>query len=209
MVLILLGMKHSGKSSVAPLLAKRLGGEWLDLDDEIEMIYRESPRAHESLRASESSRTKCCRGSIPFREIYKKEGEKRFRDLEALALKRVLQGVSKKTNQAETGKQVHLVIASGGGLGDNPEALKAAEKVDYRIYIDTPSEVLYQRVLRGGLPAYLPKEKPYETFQAILRRRHRAYREIANLTIKGNEKTPSEITDEILQKTFRGADYAR
>jgi shikimate kinase len=203
MVLLLLGMKHSGKSSVAPLLAKQLGGEWLDLDDEIEMIYRESSRAREISRAKDH------RGSIPFREIYKKEGEKRFRDLEALALKRVLQGVSKKTHQAETGKQVRLVIATGGGLGDNPEALKAGEKADYRIYIDTPSEVLYQRVLRGGLPAYLPKEKPYETFQAIHQRRHEAYREIANLAVKGNEKTPAEITDEILQKTFRGADYAR
>lgn len=197
MVLVLLGMKHSGKSSIAPILAKCLGGTWLDLDDEIEKMYGKKEQGE----------------FLSPREIYKREGEKGFRDLEAQAMRQVLPrshppATSPLTSPAGREDSPLLVIATGGGLGDNPKALVSAESAAYRIYIDTPSEILYKRVLRRGLPAYLSGEHPYEDFLAIHRRRDRGYRKIANLILRGDEKTPVEISDEIVHRIRQRGKHA-
>jgi shikimate kinase len=59
MVITLIGYRGSGKSTVAPLLAERLGWCWIDADVEIE---RRSGRS--------------------IREIFASEGEPRFREME-------------------------------------------------------------------------------------------------------------------------------
>lgn len=63
MIIYLVGMPGSGKSSVGPVLADRLGVSFIELDREIE-------------RAA----------GRPLTEIFAQEGEARFRELEAAAL---------------------------------------------------------------------------------------------------------------------------
>jgi shikimate kinase/3-dehydroquinate synthase len=63
----LVGLPGSGKSTVAPLVAERLGWEAIDLDDEIEASSGRSPAA-----------------------IIAADGEAAFRDLELTALERIL-----------------------------------------------------------------------------------------------------------------------
>ncbi|HUG91030.1 MAG TPA: shikimate kinase [Planctomycetaceae bacterium] len=59
MVITLIGYRGSGKSTIAPLLAERLGWEWIDADAEIER-----------------------RAGRTIREIFASQGEPTFRDLE-------------------------------------------------------------------------------------------------------------------------------
>ena len=63
----LVGLPGSGKSTIAPLVADRLGWEAIDLDDEIEASSGRSPAA-----------------------IIAADGEAAFRDLELTALERIL-----------------------------------------------------------------------------------------------------------------------
>jgi len=65
----LIGLPGAGKSAVAPLLARRLGFESVDLDREIERLAGASVSA-----------------------VLDAEGEERFRDLESLALAEALDG---------------------------------------------------------------------------------------------------------------------
>ena len=66
MNVVLIGYRGSGKSSVARLLALRLGWDWLDLDVEIELAAGKSIAA-----------------------IFADEGEPAFRDREQLAIERL------------------------------------------------------------------------------------------------------------------------
>lgn len=63
MIVYLVGMPGSGKSSVGPELARRLGVPFVELDAEIERVE-----------------------GRPVREIFEHQGEARFRELEAAAL---------------------------------------------------------------------------------------------------------------------------
>ncbi len=67
-VVALVGLSGAGKSTVAPLLAARLGGGWIDLDD---AIAREA--------------------GTPVPALLRREGEAAFRAREAAALRAVLE----------------------------------------------------------------------------------------------------------------------
>ena len=69
MVISLIGYRGSGKSTVAPVLAARLGWEWADADAVIE-----------------------ARAGRTIREIFAAEGEPRFRELERLVMADLLNG---------------------------------------------------------------------------------------------------------------------
>ena len=77
--IFLVGLSGSGKSTVGPLLAQRLGWEFADSDREIE---REHGR--------------------PVTDIFAAEGEPKFRELEAAALRRLA-------------AHEPIVVATGGG----------------------------------------------------------------------------------------------
>ncbi len=66
-MIVLMGVKHSGKTSLGRMLAKELNIPFWDLDNLLEEQYREDK-------------------SLSFREIYKKLGEEGFRDLEYRAV---------------------------------------------------------------------------------------------------------------------------
>ena len=78
--IFLIGMMGSGKSQTGPDLAKLLNYAFVDIDDVIEKASKQS-----------------------IADIFKKDGEKGFRDLEKQVLKEIIQHHS-------------LVIATGGGL---------------------------------------------------------------------------------------------
>ena len=81
----LIGMMGSGKSQTGPHLAKMLDYAFVDIDDVIEKASKQS-----------------------IADIFEKDGEQGFRDLEKQVLK-------------EIGQHHSLVIATGGGLVTLPE----------------------------------------------------------------------------------------
>ena len=132
----LLGLKHSGKSSVGRLWASRHGWHFYDLDTLLE----------EAAGGGRSSR-----------QIYLEEGKAGFQKWEAVAARQVAPAL----------EQGRAVLAWGGGTVTNPEAVEALRPVGVLVLLIDKVEVLYQRVLRGGRPAFLSIERPWDDFQAL------------------------------------------
>jgi shikimate kinase len=121
-----------------------------------------------------------------------KEGPEIFRRVEAEALASVM-----RQNRND------LIIAAGGGLADNPEALAllARNREVFIVYLDVSAETAWQRILHtaagGELPPFLNTENPRETHFALHERRAKAYRALAHFTIDAENKTPDGIAREI------------
>ena len=114
MIVYLVGMPGSGKSTVGPELARRLGVPFVELDEQIE-------------RAA----------GVSVREIFERDGEARFRELEAAAL-------------VDAGSNDPSVISCGGGV-----VLEPANRVTLRatgevVFLSVPLEVLRARVRPGA-----------------------------------------------------------
>lgn len=114
MIVYLVGMPGSGKSTVGPELARRLGVPFVELDEQIE-------------RAE----------GVSVREIFERDGEARFRELEAAAL-------------VDVGSNDPSVISCGGGV-----VLEPANRVTLRatgevVFLSVPLEVLLARVRPGA-----------------------------------------------------------
>lgn len=130
--ILLIGVKHCGKSSAGRHLAARLGTVFVDCDIEIE---------ERDAAANGGVRRKT-------REIFRAIGPEEFRRLEAQTLLDILH------------REGPLVAAAGGGLAEDPgldwEEIRSLAKV---VFLETPEEILWQRITRKGeLPAYLPQE---------------------------------------------------
>lgn len=137
--IVIMGMKHTGKSTVGSLLAERLGVPFYDTDGVI---------------AERSGKTA--------RELYDEGGA-------ALMMENETEAVRHLAERCETtGKP--CVIATGGGLADNAEAIRTLKKTGVLIYLDTPFELLFARVMEsaqrdgrliGKSPAYSLIELSY------------------------------------------------
>lgn len=136
----LLGLKHTGKSTVGRLWAARKGWEFLDLDTLLEA-------------RSGDGRTS--------RQIYREDGKDGFQRFEAEAA----------LDAAERLAQGRVVLAWGGGTITNPAAVEALRDRGTLVVLSDRVEVLYERILRGGRPAFLSAETPWEDFQKIYRDR--------------------------------------
>lgn len=160
-IVVLTGFMGAGKTSVARKLAKRLGWEAIDLDDEIE--------AHAGRAIS---------------TIFETDGEEKFRELETLALRRVL-------------KRQRVIVATGGGvLGreDNRRLLAGHQVVN----LNAPFALLMARLegseevrplLRGG-PG---------TLQALFEARSPFYAAVER-QVDTAGKTPGQVAKEILRR---------
>ena len=156
----LLGVKHSGKTSVGRSLSLRTGIPFVDLDDEI-------------VKHSDYSSA---------REIYTSIGRAGFHALEH----RVLRSLSPSENG--------LILATGGGIADNPDALGLLTPRYFRIYLAEHVDVLYDRIIRGGLPPFLSPERPKLDFLQLFARRDRIYRTASDIVIDCNGLTINEVT---------------
>ena len=136
----LLGMKHTGKSSLGRLWAQKKGWDFYDLDNLLE---------------SQAG------GGRTSRQIFAEEGRERFQQYEAEAARLI-------AGRLAQGK---AVLAWGGGTVTNPEAVDALGSVGTLIILAEQCEVLYERILRGGLPAFLSADRPWQDFQTLFRER--------------------------------------
>lgn len=158
-VVVLVGMMGSGKSTVGRLLAERRGVPFCDTDEEVSRL----------------------RGAtIP--EIFAREGEQAFRDLESEAL---------GTCIGRGG-----VIATGGGVvlrGENRVLLGAAKVA----WLDASIEELAAR-LDGDSGRPLLGTDRHATLVELDRQRRPLYAEVASVRIEATGRTPSQICDEIV-----------
>ena len=150
--IVLMGFKHCGKSTLGKHLAGQLNMPFIDMDDEISLLYKDK--------------------NISPREIYKKEGSKYFKKLELKAVKKSVVNVSMPEK---------IVIALGGGIIDNKEGMKLIGMHGHLIYIQERPDVLYERITRKGIPAFFEADKDtYEQFVELYNKRSLEYEQYAD-----------------------------
>ena len=160
--LYLVGMMGSGKTSTGRPLAEQLGYGFVDADAVIEQAAG-------------------C--TIP--EIFERDGEAGFRDLE----NQVLNAISQRHS---------LVVATGGGVVTQPENWGLLHS-GIVIWLDVVPEQLMERLRADStIRPLLQTEDPEAALNALLAERRALYAE-ADLTVVIQQETPAEVADGILQ----------
>ncbi|MGD0515979.1 MAG: shikimate kinase [Thermoguttaceae bacterium] len=166
MIITLIGYRATGKTTLAKLLARRLGWEWIDADVEIEQ------RAGKSIA-----------------KIFAEDGEPAFRDLEAHVI-------------ADLCRRDRLVLAAGGGAPMREENRLIMRQSGKVVWLTARPETILKRMSGdAATPERRPSLTgcgPLEEIVQLLARREPMYRETADLTVNTENRTPEELTAEIL-----------
>ena len=150
--IVLVGFSGAGKSTIAKKIANHFNFSVLDTDKMLEEKYR-----------------------ISVFDIFKKYGEKVFRELEYNVLVAALQ-------------QEDVVIATGGGASCFLDAMRLINEAAYSIYIEMSPKSLMQRLLHAKIPRPLTKNKTEEELLAYVTEQlalHELFYKQAHLTVKG------------------------
>ncbi|MCL2800513.1 MAG: shikimate kinase [Treponema sp.] len=174
--IILTGPKHCGKTSTGRLLAKACSCDFIDLDEEIFRQTGKTPRQL-FLESSIEHPTEHSGGDL-------------FKKAEANAAAAIAERKSGFT-----------VLAAGGGIIDNPEAIIALKNTKAAVvYLNVSANTAWERiVLAGDLPPFLKTENPQETHRTLHERRAAEYLKTADFIIEADRKTSDEILAEIIK----------
>jgi shikimate kinase len=102
-----------------------------------------------------------------------------------------------------------LVVATGGGISDNDDALAILKTSGTIIWLDVPFDTLFSRVLRsadrdGRLPRFLEGGNPRDKFYELFVRRTAIYAKIANVAVATGALSPEKIADFIIERIPNG-----
>lgn len=161
--LFLVGPMGAGKSSIGKSLALVTERPFLDIDEEI---------------------VKYAQMTIP--EIFEKQGESVFRDIETEVLKRCL--------------GFDAIIATGGGIVGrdvNRELLKANGVV---VYLNADVETQYQRTLHDSNRPMIATDDRKARLESIFKVRDPLYRDCSDFTVLTSELTIRECVEQIKAK---------
>ncbi len=169
--IVLTGFMGAGKTTVAAALARRLNCVSVDLD---EMISRAEKRSVAAL----------IRG----------EGEARFRIIETLCLRRVLE------------QKAARVIALGGGTWTLLENRALISEHDgFTIWLDAPFELCWQRI--KGAEGERPLAQDVAAARQLYDERRSVY-ELAALRVRIKADCDAdEVASEIVQALFKAARF--
>ncbi len=162
-LIVLVGFMGCGKSTIGRLLAERLGWTFVDLDEEIE---RRSGKA--------------------IAEIFDREGEPKFRNLEHEAL-------LEEQRLARHGRA--RVVAVGGGAFAEARNREALDVSGVSIWLECPVKTLWDRVSGGS---DRPLARRWEDFERLYQDRLPYYQK-ADFTVSAGSEAPAEIVDAILK----------
>jgi shikimate kinase len=157
---ILVGFMGAGKSVCGRLLARRLGRCFVETDD---MIVAREGR------------------SIP--EIFNRDGEDRFRQLEA----EMVEALALKSGD---------VIATGGGLPCREGRMDALKRLGTVVWLRGPFGDLVARARRMGARPMLDG-RPVDEIEALYRRRERYYAQ-ADVTVDTADLGPDQVVGRLL-----------
>jgi shikimate kinase len=173
-IIALTGFMGSGKTKVGRVLADLLRWSFVDLDAEIELQHK-----------------------VSIRELFRRQGEPQFRELETGALRQMLKEVSTPT-----------VIALGGGTfihAHNTALLR--DSGAQVVFLETPIEEMIERC-RVGTPSSAENLRPLaadpDAFRALYAQRLPSYRK-ADLTFNTTGRTAEENAREIAARLQLGA----
>src|SRR3990170_5346162 len=160
--IILTGFMGSGKTEVGKRLAKRLGYTFIDTDLLIEEKTGKS-----------------------ISEIFSRDGELFFRDIETLILKE-LTGINK------------YVISTGGGIVTREENILHLRKIGFIIWLKASPETIFKRVNTETHRPLLKVDNPLEQIKKLMSQREQSYSE-ADLTIDTDGLEVEDIVNNIIR----------
>lgn len=158
MNVILIGMKHCGKSTLGAALAARWTCPFYDVDRMIEDYHIEETGQRLSVR-----------------EIFSTEGEESFHRLEARAITDLYLRLDddKASN----------VVAVGGRTALNTKVDRLIQTMGVVVFLEVSPEEMFARVKRGGLPSFIDENDPEKHFAELYKERTPHYRRLARLTV--------------------------
>jgi len=160
----LIGFMGTGKTSVGRALAIRLNKEFMRTDDLI---------------------TESAGKSIP--EIFKQDGEPRFRELEIEVVKKI----SNKKG---------IIIDCGGGVILNRINIDNLKKNSRIILLTASPEAILERVLKDGEQRpLLETQDKLERIKQLLSLREHLYKRSADFEIDTSNLDVDQVVDEILE----------
>ena len=175
MNVVLIGMKHCGKSTVGRALAGRWGCAFHDVDEMME-----------NLHACDSGR----RQSV--REIFAEHGEAYFHRIEGHAVCELYLKLDRPGSTA--------VAALGGRTALNTTISRLLQPIGPVVYLRVPPEELFARVERGGIPPFLDPRDPKGHFLRICNERAPEYERLANLVIDLDRLSVAEAVEVLTRR---------
>jgi len=161
---LLVGFMGSGKSTVGAGVAEALGWRFVDLDDQVESV-----------------------AGRRIREIFCKEGEEAFRQIEDREARRLL-------------AEDQLVIASGGGWPCRPGRIAGAGRDTLSIWLRVSGEVALDRTRDQEVERpLLEVERPLDRIRELLAEREPHYRSAAWWVDTG-VRNPADVVEVIVNR---------
>jgi len=167
--LIITGFSGTGKSLVAKDVARRLNWDFLDTDDE---IVKQTGK--------------------PIAEIFRQDGEARFRELERETIRKACQ-------------QRHMVISIGGGAIVDPQNYELLARTGLIVCLEAKPETIYERLFREAacspgteVRPLLAVDNPLERIRQLKASRQSYYAK-ADWTIHTDGLSISEVAEEIIR----------
>ncbi len=170
--IIVIGMKNSGKSTLARNISRHFNLRLIIIDQLIEERHKKTKGE-----------------TLLFREIFRKHGSRYFRRLEAEILLEI-----KKM------KPKNVVIDCAGGTPLSKENQKILKEIGIIIQMDLDKETNFQRIIKNGIPAFFKNSKnPKESFNEIWKKRLPIYSKLADFTLEIKNESPKEVLDKFIQ----------
>jgi shikimate kinase/3-dehydroquinate synthase len=167
--LIITGFSGTGKSLVAIEVALRLNWDFLDTDDE---IVKQAGK--------------------PIAEIFRQDGEARFRELEREMIRKACQ-------------QKHTVISIGGGAIVDPQNYELLAKTGLIVCLEAKPETIYERLFREAARSpetevrpLLAVDNPLERIRQLKASRQSHYAK-ADWTIHTDGLNVNEVAEEVIR----------
>ncbi len=187
--LILMGIKHCGKTTQGRLLAKHFACPFFDTDDVVQ-----------------------AQTGMPPRSLFAERGEAAFLAAEVAACAHLARLLAERTPAA---KPHAAVIATGGGICKNGEAVAALRALGTLVFLDVPESTAADRIVREAviaadgtmtnLPAYIARERPQtlDDVRAIFHRfyedRTKRYADLCAVRVPMTPGTPEENMQTMLR----------
>lgn len=125
------------------------------------------------------------RQGMPITEIFEKYGEDYFRDIESKLL-------------MEFQEKDSMVISCGGGVVLRPENAGYMRECGTVVWLTAEPETVFERVKGSKERPLLNQNMNVDFIQSMMEQRQKKYEAAANLIIATDDKSTSQITEEIL-----------
>lgn len=170
MNIVLIGMKHCGKSTIGEALAARRGCPFHDVDPMIE-----------SYHACEAGER------LSVRDMFEQHGEVHFHRVEGHVVCELYLKLDHPGNQA--------VVALGGRTALNVTVCGLLRAIGPVVYLQVAPEVIFDRIERSGIPPFLDADDPASDFTALYKKRHPRYQDLADFTVDIDGLDPDAAVD--------------